>query len=69
MEVTLRVVDEKLGLVTDPVVLILVLMEDTLREHLCCLQVTVSRVLILVLMEDTLRVEPDGRVAVFNDRS
>ena len=38
------------------VVLILVLMEDTLREKEILLNKGVSQVLILVLMEDTLRV-------------
>ena len=37
------------------IVLILVLMEDALREQVGCLQTQHCRVLILVLMEDALR--------------
>ena len=55
MEDTLRGENEKACLKAAKV-LILVLMEDTLREQLHCCQLVIHlRVLILVLMEDTLR--------------
>ena len=40
-----------------PFVLILVLMEDTLREAISLMKENNTKVLILVLMEDTLRVK------------
>ena len=59
MENTLRVIikhSERRG----NEVLILVLMEDTLRATDLKTYVPLIRVLILVLMEDTLRVNPDA---------
>ena len=53
MEDTLRVSDSTLKSVIETTVLILVLMEDTLREKMMI--ILSKTVLILVLMEDTLR--------------
>ena len=56
MEDTLRGNLEFGAIVHEEKVLILVLMEDTLRDHLLVLVAIGLGVLILVLMEDTLRV-------------
>ena len=68
MEDTLRVFTFNANVESDEDVLILVLMEDTLREKSFILLSTAPLVLILVLMEDTLRDEKETRKSfgIFN---
>ena len=56
MEDTLREINMNFQMILNYVVLILILMEDTLREFWDGVEDKAEDVLILILMEDTLRV-------------